>query len=74
MNLDGWGGGGGLSKYTMHTIYRVDRKLPQICTASAQVNMKRVLMLMQYRFAVIYETLSTIVLFVEERVEGREDS
>ena len=38
--------------------YRVDRILPQICTASAQVNMKHMLKRMQYRFAVIYETLS----------------
>ena len=34
--------------------------LPQICTASAQANIKHVPKLMQYRFAVIYETLSSI--------------
>ena len=40
--------------------YRMDRILPQICTAAAEVNMKHVLKQMQYRFAVIYGTLSSI--------------
>ena len=31
--------------------------LPQICTASAQANIKHGPKLMQYRFAVIYETV-----------------
>ena len=39
-------------------MYRVDRILPQICTASAEVNMKHVLRQMQYKFAVIYGTHS----------------
>ena len=38
--------------------YRVDRILPQIFTTSASANMKHTLKEMQYRFAVIYETLS----------------
>ena len=37
---------------------RVDQVLPQICTASAEVNMKHVLKHMKYRSAVTYETLS----------------
>ena len=41
------------------SIYRVDRILPQIFTASDYVNMKHVLKQMQYRFAVSYETLRT---------------
>ena len=38
--------------------YRVSQNLPQICTESAEVNMKHALKQMQYRFVVIYETLS----------------
>ena len=38
-------------------MYRVDRILAQICTASSSVNMKHVLEQMQYIFAAIYETL-----------------
>ena len=45
-------------------IYRVDRILPQICTASAKGNMKHALKQMQYRFSVIYETLSSISISV----------
>ena len=45
-------------KYRIY--YRVDRILPQICTASAQVNMKHALTQMQYRFAIVYLTLSTL--------------
>ena len=39
-------------------LYRVDRILPQICTASAKVNMKHALTQMQYRIAIINVTLS----------------
>ena len=42
-----------------YEVYWLDRILPQICTASAYLNMKHVLQHMQYGFAVIYETLST---------------
>ena len=38
--------------------YRVDRILPQICTAYAEANRKHSLKQMQYRFAGIFETLS----------------
>ena len=37
----------------------MDRILAQICTASTQANMNHLLRQMQYRFAVIYETLSS---------------
>ena len=37
-------------------VRRGDRILPQVCTASAVVNMKHVLKQMQSRFAVIYGT------------------
>ena len=40
------------------TVATVSQNLPQICTASAQANMKHALKQMQYRFAVIYETPS----------------
>ena len=41
-------------------MYSLDRILPQICSASAKVNIKHVLKQMQYRFAEMNETLSTV--------------
>ena len=51
------------SEWVLIQTYRVDRILPQICTASAQVNMKNVQMQMQmqYRFAVINGSLSDTI-------------
>ena len=58
------------------STYRVSQNLPQICIASAYANMKHALKQMQYRFAVIYETLSTTLqkeqFPKEERLENRE--
>ena len=45
-----------------YEVYWLDRILPQICTASAYLNMKHVLQHMQYGFAVIYGTLITLSL------------
>ena len=45
-------------RMSIYNMYRVDCIIPQICTASAEVNLKHVLKQMQYRFAVIYGTLS----------------
>ena len=47
-----------LFQYNVLPVYWVDRILPQICTAPAKVSLKHMHEKMQYRFAVIYGTLS----------------
>ena len=57
----------------------MSQNVPQICPASAEANMKHALKQMQYRFAVIHETLSTsfgkpsLVLQVNWREERKKE-